>query len=176
MYELIPDELKQLKQWVCWQGEPDPARPGKIKKMPINPRTGGKAQSNNPDTWTDYQTAVKASSRHSGIGLMLGNGYFGIDIDDIDEAIEGFKVGEMDNIVAEFVYSLESYAEYSQSGKGLHIICKGTLPEGGRRKGNVEMYQSGRFFIMTGKAAAKFGDVAKFTEYIKILNNLIPNT
>lgn len=170
MYELIPDELKQLKQWVCWKGEPDPARPGKIKKMPINPKTGGKAQSNNPDTWTDYPTAVKASRKHSGIGLMLGGGFFGVDIDDIDDAISDFKAGGIDNIVSEFVYSLESYAEYSQSGKGLHIICKGTLPEGGRRKGNVEMYQSGRFFIMTGDAAAEFGDVADCTESIKMLH------
>ncbi len=34
-YELIPAELKQLKQWVCWQAVPDESRPGKMKKMPI---------------------------------------------------------------------------------------------------------------------------------------------
>lgn len=42
---VIPEELKQLKQWVCWKGITDPARPGKIKKIPVNARTGGNAQS-----------------------------------------------------------------------------------------------------------------------------------
>lgn len=31
-YELIPAELKQLKQWVCWQAVPDESRPGKNEK------------------------------------------------------------------------------------------------------------------------------------------------
>lgn len=167
---MIPEELRQLNQWVCWQGIPDPTRPGKIKKVPINAKTGGNAQSNNPDTWTDYETAVNASSKYSGIGLMFANGYFGIDIDGVEQEIKAYKAGDNDNIVAEFIYSLESYAEYSQSGKGIHIICRGTLPEGGRRRGNVEMYQEGRFFIMTGNVAAEYGDIMDCTETIKPLH------
>lgn len=31
MYEYIPDELKKLSNWVCWQAVPDEAG-GKIKK------------------------------------------------------------------------------------------------------------------------------------------------
>ena len=38
MYEYIPDELKKLSNWVCWQAVPDEAG-GKIKKLPINPHT-----------------------------------------------------------------------------------------------------------------------------------------
>ena len=167
---MIPEELRQLNQWVCWQGIPDPTRLGKIKKVPINAKTGGNAQSNNPDTWTDYETAVKASSKYSGIGLMFANGYFGIDIDGVEQEIKAYKAGDNDNIVAEFIYSLESYAEYSQSGKGIHIICRGTLPDGGRRRGNVEMYQEGRFFIMTGNVAAEYGDIMDCTETVKPLH------
>lgn len=168
---VIPSELKQLKQWVCWQGSPDPARPGKIKKLPINPYTGGNAQSNNHDTWSDYETALKASGKFSGIGLMFANGYFGVDIDDAENEIRAFKSGDNANIIAEFIYSLESYAEYSQSGKGIHIICKGSLPDGGRRRGKVEMYSEGRFFIMTGKPAAEYGDIIDCTELIKPLHS-----
>ncbi|MFR6290248.1 MAG: phage/plasmid primase, P4 family [Peptococcaceae bacterium] len=167
---VIPEELRQLKQWVCWNGIADPTRPGKIKKIPVNARTGGNAQSNNPDTWCDYDTAVQASCQYSGIGFMFANGYFGIDIDDAEEDIRQFRSGDNDNIVAEFIYSLESYAEYSQSGKGIHIICKGILPEGGRRKGKVEMYQDGRFFIMTGKPAAEYAGITECTEAIKPLH------
>lgn len=167
---MIPEEIKQLHQWVCWQGNPDPARPGKLKKVPINPKTGGHAQSNNPATWSDYETAIRAAKDYSGIGFMFANGYFGVDIDDAEDAIKAYKAGDNDNIIAEFVYTLESYAEYSQSGKGLHIICKGTLPEGGRRKGNVEMYSEGRYFIMTGNVAAEYGDIVDCTETIKPLH------
>ena len=167
---VIPEELKQLKQWVCWKGITDPARPGKIKKIPVNARTGGNAQSNNPETWCDYETAVNASRNYSGIGFMFANGYFGIDIDDAEDEIRRFRSGDNENIIAEFIYSLESYAEYSQSGKGIHIICKGVLPDGGRRKGKVEMYQEGRFFIMTGKPAAEYAGIANCTEAIKPLH------
>ena len=85
MYEYIPDELKALKNWVCWSAVPDGAR---IKKLPINPYTGGQARSNNPDTWSDFNTALNASSRFTGIGFMFGNcPYFGVDIDHVEEDI-----------------------------------------------------------------------------------------
>jgi hypothetical protein len=45
---------------------------------------------------------------------------------------------------------LDSYTEISPSGRGLHIIVMGTLPETGRRKDRVEMYSSARYFTMTG--------------------------
>lgn len=170
MYESIPEELKKLKQWVCWRGDPDEKRPGKLRKTPINPYTGGGAMSNNSDTWADFTTAVKASSQYSGIGFMFAPPYFGVDIDDVDEAIADFKKSKDDNIVAEFVHTLCSYTEYSQSGSGIHIICRGELPPVGRRRGNVEMYQDGRYFIMTGNIAADYKNITDCTEIIKPLH------
>lgn len=169
-WDNIPQELKQLHQWVCWKAEPIPDKPDKIKKMPINPVTGGPAQSNNPDTWTDFQTAASAAPRFSGIGFMFGGGYFGVDIDGIDGDIEAFKQGDPQNIVGEFLHTLESYGEYSVSGRGLHIICKGKLPPGGRRKGNVEMYERGRFFVMTGNQAGLYSQLNDCTQLIKPLH------
>ncbi len=169
-YELIPAELKQLKQWVCWQAVPDESRPGKMKKMPINAMTGGGAQSNNPDTWCDFDTAVGCSQYYSGIGFMFANGYFGVDIDNVQDEIEDYKTGGNGNIVAEFIHSLQSYSEYSQSGNGIHIICKGSLPKTGRRKKNVEMYSEGRFFIMTGNICSEYADINHGTEKIKYLH------
>lgn len=168
MYESIPEELKRLPQWVCWKGET--GENGKLRKTPINPRTGGGAMSNNPATWTDFQTAVQASAQYSGVGFMFAPPYFGVDIDGVSDAIQKFQGGEDDNIVSEFVHTLCSYTEYSQSGKGIHIICRGELPEGGRRRKNVEMYQDGRYFIMTGNDAAGYADIADCTEQIKPLH------
>lgn len=50
MYEFIPNELKKLRNWVCWKAEPDPRSHSGISKKPINPKTGGQAMSNTMPT------------------------------------------------------------------------------------------------------------------------------
>lgn len=155
MYEKIPQELKEVKSWVCW-GE---------NKLPKNPHTGGNAQSNNPETWSDFKTACEAVKKYgfNGVGFMLAPPYFGVDMDDCLENQE---------LVDEFVESLQSYTEYSTSGTGIHIICKGVLPEGARRKNKIEMYENRRYFIMTGNVYnEKYVDIVDCTEKIKILHN-----
>lgn len=127
--------------------------------------------SNNPQTWSDYGTAVREAAKYSGIGFMFsGSGFFGVDIDDCRDAVEDYNDGGTDNIVHEFIYGLCSYAELSQSGNGIHIICNGSLPNGARRRGKVEMYDKGRFFIMTGNICSEFADVADCTEAVKPLH------
>ena len=154
MYEKIPEELKRLKQWVCWSGD----------KLPKNPYTGGNAQSNNPETWADFGTACDAVDKYhfNGVGFMFAPPYFGVDMDDCIDNQE---------LVDEFVESLQSYTEYSTSGTGIHIICKGSLPEGSRRKGKIEMYENRRYFIMTGNVYdEKYLDIVDCTEKIKVLH------
>lgn len=170
MYEQIPQELKALPNWICWDAVPDEKR-GKIKKVPINALTGGGAMSNNPSTWCDFDTAVKASEKHSGIGFMFGGcPYFGVDIDGKEEDLEAYQRGENGNIISEFISTLQSYTEISQSGKGIHIICRGTLPKRGRRKGSVEMYENGRFFVMTGNSCSEYEGIAECSDSIKPLH------
>lgn len=172
MYELIPDAMKAVPNWVCWKSIPDAKSHSGIKKIPVNPITGGQAMSNNPQTWSDYGTAVRESAKYSGIGFMFsGSGFFGVDIDDCREAVEDYNDGGTENIVHEFIYGLRSYAELSQSGNGIHIICRGSLPTGARRRGKVEMYDNGRFFIMTGNSCSEFADISDCTEAIKPLHN-----
>lgn len=170
MYEQIPQELKALPNWICWDAVPDEKR-GKIKKVPINALTGGGAMSNNPSTWCDFDTAVRASEKHSGIGFMFGGcPYFGVDIDGKEEELEAYQRGENGNIISEFISTLQSYTEISQSGKGIHIICRGKLPKRGRRKGSVEMYEDGRFFVMTGNSCSEYDGIAECSDSIKPLH------
>lgn len=155
MYEKIPSELKTLKQWVCWAGD----------KLPKNPYTGGNAQSNNPETWSDFTTACQAVDKFgfNGIGFMFAPPYFGVDMDDCVEN---------QDLIDEFVESLGSYTEWSTSGTGIHIICKGSLPEGARRKGKIEMYENRRYFIMTGNAYdERLTEIVDCTEKIKVLHH-----
>lgn len=155
--ENIPDELKHVNNWVCWVGE---------DKIPKNPMTGKNAQSNNPKTWGSFPQAIKACETFGfdGLGFMFDekSGYFGVDLDHC-----------LDNVdfCDEFVETLQSYAEISKSKTGIHIICKGTLPDGARRKGGVEMYSSGRYFICTGNIYnSAYKDIVDCTESIKVLH------
>lgn len=173
MYELIPDELRTLKNWVCWKAVPDPKAHSGISKIPINPLTYKPAQSNNPESWSDFDTAVRVSSDFAGIGFMFsGSGYFGVDIDDRQDILKQYLDGDENNIFGEFSNQLKTYMELSQSGTGTHLICRGKLPSGGRKssKYNVEMYDSGRFFVMTGKICGKFSMISDGTEAIKSLH------
>ena len=154
--ENIPNELKELTQWVCWQGN---------DKVPKNPHTGKNAKSNDATTWGSFDEAVLACNRYGldGIGFMFANGYFGVDLDHC-----------LDNLdfCDEFVETLQSYAEISKSKNGIHIICKGTLPKGSRRRGGVEMYDKGRYFICTGNVYnPKYNKVVDCTETIKVLHS-----
>ncbi len=158
-YSRIPQEMKSLKRWVLWKKV---ERDGKATKIPVNAMTGYGAKSNDESTWCGFDEALSAVGRYScdGLGFMLGSGFFGVDIDHAD--------GD-EKLVSEFVDSLKSYSEVSQSGMGVHVICRGVLPSGPRRRGNVEMYDSARFFALTGNVIDGNSSVSDGTENIKPL-------
>ena len=136
-FKNIPIELKQLPQWVCHKG-----------KIPFNPVTGTPAKAGQPTTWASFEDAVNAfhGSSYDGIGFEFNNnGIVGIDLDHV-VAEDGLLSEEADEIVT----ILDSYTEYSPSGKGLHIFVKGDIPVDGKKKGFIEMYKAKRYFTMTG--------------------------
>jgi hypothetical protein len=145
VFSQIPQELKDRPQWICWKKV---MRDGKEVKIPVNPRTGGQAAVDKPATYASYDMAIAAANKNgnAGIGFVftVGDPYVGVDL---DFCIED---GVVHSQATEVLKLFNSYAEKSQSGRGLHIFIKGKLPPGGRRKGKLEMYDSGRFFVMTG--------------------------
>lgn len=170
-YSLIPEELKRLPNWVCYKAVPDERSHSGISKKPINAKDGTYARSNDPSTWADFETAVSASVNFSGIGFMFGNSpYFGVDLDDMPDEIHDYKCGGSGGRAGEFMSALQSYCELSQSGKGLHIICRGTLPKGRRHVPPIEVYENGRFFVMTGKPFGSVRGIRDCTEEIKPLH------
>lgn len=151
----LPEELKELKQWVCWTHE---------NKVPRNPLTGGNAKANDATTWGTLAQAVAACEKYGfdGVGFEFAPPYFGVDLDHCLDDLD---------FIDEFVEGLQSYTEFSRSHSGIHVICRGKLPEGGRRKGNVEMYSEGRYFICTGDVYNdKYRTIADCTESIKVLH------
>jgi len=148
--ENVPEELKALPNWVCYRLE---ERYGQTKptKVPYNPITGDHAKANDSSTWTNYGTCVTAvverGDEYDGIGFEFGCGYVGIDLDHCRDV----ESGQIEDWASDIVGHLDSYTEASPSGTGAHIICKGALPPGGRRIGPVEMYDTARFFTVTGE-------------------------
>lgn len=153
-YSNIPQELKTLKRWVGYKVETLVG--GKKTKRPYNSLSGSMARVNDPITWSNFNLALSGCVKYNfdGIGFVLGDGIFGVDLDNHyneNGELETPKE-EFDNLANEFISTLDSYTEWSQSGNGIHIICKGKLPEGSRRRGCVEMYDANRFFVFTGNA------------------------
>ena len=154
-YQNIPQELRNLKQWGLFELKWVEARK-KNTKIPINPYDGSAGKSNDPSTWSDFDTAMRALNdveRADGLAFYFANGYVGLDIDHIDSNLEDWQAGDNDpnNLVNKFQDLTDNtYMEVSQSGTGIHAIFKGKIPGKRRRKGNYEMYQTGRFFALTG--------------------------
>jgi len=132
----IPIELRLLPQWVA-------AGPN---KKPINPRTGGAAAVNDPSTWATYEEACRSGYPHVGFVLTQQDQYTIIDLDNKPEKP---LTEEQWNRHQKILGAFDSYTERSTSGRGFHIIVKGSIPAGVHRD-NVEVYSTGRHMICTG--------------------------
>lgn len=174
-YERIPNELRALKQWGLFRKIWQPER-NKYTKIPHNALDGGAGRTNDPSSWTDFQTALQALETYQmdGLAFYFANGYVGLDIDHIGDELDKFKAGDyQQNTVRDVLTMCKSYTEISLSGTGIHAIFKGEIPGDRRRKGNAEMYESGRFFALTGNAIGRYADVvnAPDPQVIKLMYN-----
>ena len=169
-------QLKQQKVWVNWSKDPE------HYKAPINSRTGGYAQSNNPETWSDFRSVEAATPRYGGIGFMFADGVCGVDID-------GGEGHTVENPLAAELLKLfrGTYIERSPSGSGYHIIFRcdiSQLPtvidKNGKTKlapdfyqknphNGVECYVAGltsRYFTFTGEQVSEGSEITDQTEQV----------
>lgn len=152
----IPDELKARPQWVVWRaviGEN-----GNVTKPLYNPSNPAHlADHSDPKTWETFENAVRVHRNNpsifAGIGFVFSpdDDYFGIDIDD-EAKVKPEHLELRRKFVNQIVENVNTYAERSPSGKGLHLIGKGRLPDAGRKsmQMQVEIYGQSRYFTMTG--------------------------
>ena len=146
--DTIPDGLKQRPQWVCWRTE---HRDSKPTKVPVNPMDDDYASVTDPETWATYAAAHTYHRIHDdvdGLGYVFAEDgpYTGVDLDDCrdpeSETVEEWALS--------VILRLDSFTELSPSGTGYHVIVRGGVPDGGNRRGPLEMYDRNRYFTVTG--------------------------
>lgn len=142
MWNNIPDELKALPMWAIAGPEKAPYR-----------ITGQRANVIDPSSWTDFYSASSVAEQWGAqLGFVLSESdpFSCIDLDVKDDTPQ-----EQLDRYWKIIQAFDSYAEYSKSGKGVHIWVKGDVGQGCRRDG-VEVYSKQRFIICTGNTLKGF--------------------
>lgn len=174
---VIPAGLEAVPQFVLWKLKQIAGR-DKPSKVPC--RYDGELINHlEPSNWLDASTA-EYLARQYGLGVAFvftpNDPYFGIDVDNCFDP----ATGEWSPHALKLYYMFERAAfEFSQSGKGMHLIGMGApallaIAEGDPERlkkrlssageYNFEIYTHGRFFALTGKsrqgsAAVDFSNV-----------------
>ena len=115
--ENLPAKLRENGLFCCWRYE---MRKGKPTKPPYNPRTDQYAESNNPDTFAPLSEALEAAElgQYEGLGTGVFNGLAAIDIDDCVS-----DDGELSEMAADIVETMNAYTERSPSGSIRHTLA-----------------------------------------------------
>jgi putative DNA primase/helicase len=152
----LPETLTDREQWICWRFKWDASR-AEWTKVPIEPG-GGFASTTDGATWGTFGSALgyhqRRGSDTDGIGFVFAEGdtVCGIDLDDCRNP----ETGVFDEWAQEVLTSIKTFAEVSPSGTGSHLYGLGFVPGDNRGDngipgdGHIEMYDSGRFFTVTG--------------------------
>lgn len=158
------EKLREVDRWVCWTIE---ERNGKETKPPIKPwldTNGTKyAQTDDPDTWSDYEQAQEfadESESIEGTGLVFTSDavLLGVDLDNVRDP----ETGETVDWAAELIDRFDTFTEVSPSGTGYHIYTVGIKPNdsaketglpdpSGGNDADIEIYDEGRYFTYTGE-------------------------
>ena len=118
----------------------------------LNVKTGKFAESDNPETWTDFETACEYAREHGGVALAYAlDGKDKIACIDVDGCID--EKGNLSEAALDLIEkSRGTYCEKSVSGKGLHFFgtTEGMDFRAFSKDRALEYYQAGHFITMTG--------------------------
>ena len=147
----LPAEMKDKPNWVIVRTREN-ADTGRLDKFLISPVTGKFAESDNPETWTDFDTACKYARENGGVALAYAlDGKDGIACIDLDHCVgeDGKRSALAEEVLAKCG---KTYIESSVSGKGIHVFgkTKGMDLRSFSKDGDMEFYQDGHFIAMTG--------------------------
>ena len=162
-YNSIPQSLRDTALWCVWRYQ---TRDGESKptKVPYNPLTGKGAKSNDRSTFGTFGQALFAleAQGYDGLGIGLFDDLCAIDLDHcVDED------GAFTDLASDIVCEMNTYAEMSPSGEGLHLYFRAPGLVYDKEKyyiknseNGVEVYVAGatnRFLTVTGSALTDAG-------------------
>ena len=147
----LPDEMRNKSNWVVVRTRENNDT-GRLEKFLIDVHTGKFAESDNPKTWTDFDSACKYAKEHGGVALAYAlDGKDGIACIDLDKCIgeDGKRTPLAEEVLSKCG---KTYIEHSLSGKGLHIFGRTKCADlrSFSKDGDMEYYQGGQFIAMTG--------------------------
>ncbi|WP_152418758.1 MULTISPECIES: hypothetical protein [Halorubrum] len=129
--QLLP-VMKRVDNWICW------ARSPVGNKIPLNINqyneySGRYASSKYYDReiWQTYNQARRMESGDSaidGVGFVPSNK--SISFIDIDNCLNK-STKRIDPEIYQLITEVNSYTEISDSGRGLHVFCRGNAPSYG---------------------------------------------
>ena len=170
----IPAELQDRPQWVLWRIV---TRDGQETKLPY--QVGGDmAKSNDPTTWTTCSKVFAAARGYNGIGFVFAadDPYCGIDLDGCRDP----QTGTVAEWAREIILAMGSYAEVSPSGIGVKIWIRGKwkgqghkqpvdAPKTSDKTPAIEIYDSLRYFAVTGRQLQGMGEIIERQEQLDAL-------
>ena len=129
-------------------------------RKPLQP-SGDYGKSNDPTTWSSFEVVCGAFLLREDLPFEGVSYVCDIPATKVDASRERITLVDFDNCidsddkitnpwVAQAVAFIDSYTEYSPSGKGLHIYVRGRV-ETGINAGYIELYSFGRHFSVTGR-------------------------
>lgn len=145
----IPTELRERRQWAVCGPEFELAVP----KRPYNPLSKRPASPTDPSTWATFEEVTASGATAIGFMLTADDPFFVVDFDTYKSAVP--QNHEL------LIGAVETYAERSLSGEGVHVIGIGNVGAGrNSRLHAIEIYDRARFIITTGDRINDFGIVA----------------
>ena len=176
----IPNVLRNKAQWVGFTLTEEG------QKLPIDPKPKAfcsPASIADPTTWGTFEQAVNLVKHNLaiaiGYAMIKEDGLIFLDLDchtdgcGTDE--EKQKLIKHYNSLCKDIGRFETYQETSLSGKGVHLLAKGSLSEGLSRGKSIdepiEMYDDKRFIIVTGHKLNDF-DISDDYRVVGALQNL----
>ncbi len=158
----VPEEMKSKPNWIAIRTRYNQEK-GKINKYLINPITGEYAESDNPETWTNFDDACKFARENGCDALAYAlDGNDGIACIDLDNCKD--ENGNYTETAKEALSKCgKTYIETSVSGKGLHIFgtTQGMDVRTYSKDGDMEFYRKSHFITMTGDGAG-FSNLESF--------------
>lgn len=144
--DALPPSLAARPVWLCWRWE---RAKGRWTKVPVSAATLEVIDVTKADNLSPLAEAAArvAAGEATGVGVSLGAaGVLGVDLDDCRDP----DAGTIAPWALDITRALDGYAEASPSGTGVKVLVAAAKPGKKCRCGNVEVYDCGRYFTLTG--------------------------